>query len=223
MEQELDLYAIWQVFVKRWKLIVVVPLFAALTSALISLFIIIPQYSAAATLMVMRPVDAAQILIQDIQVSRQLVHTYREIAHSRRVLEVAIVNGSLPYTVTELREKVDVVSVRDTEIITITVTDADPLVARDVANGVTRAFMEEVVEIMQVENVSIVDAAVEPTTPISPRIPLNVAVALVIGIMTAVGLVFLFEYFDRSFKDPEEITRLLGIPVLGIIPHMEES
>ena len=45
MEQELDLLALWQVFVKRWKLIVLIPLLALLISAFISLFILTPHMS----------------------------------------------------------------------------------------------------------------------------------------------------------------------------------
>lgn len=222
MEQELDLQQLWQVLVKRWKLIVFLPLLAALFSALVSLFIITPQYSASATLMVMRPAESAQILYQDIQVSRQLVETYREIARSRRVLLVAIANNALPFEVGILREKVDVVALRNTEIITITANDSDPEMAAQIANGVTDAFMEEIIEIMQVENVNLVDPAVAPSSPISPRVPLNVAVALVVGLMVAVGLAFLYEYLDRSIKDPDQITQLLDLPVLGVIPKMED-
>jgi capsular polysaccharide biosynthesis protein len=223
LEQELDLQQLWQVLVKRWKLLIFMPLATALISALISLFIITPQYSASSTLMVMRPTDTAQIMYQDIQVSRQLVETYREIARSRRVLLVAIANNALPFGVDQLREKVDVVALRNTEIITVTATDADPQMAAKIANGVTAAFMEEIIELVKVDYVNLVDPAVEPASPISPRVPMNVAVALVVGMMAAVGLAFLIEYLDRSIKDPDEISRLLDLPVLGVIPQMEEQ
>lgn len=222
MEQELDLQQLWQVLIKRWKLIILLPLLAALASLMVSLLIITPQYSASTTLMVMRPTDTAQIMYQDIQVSRQLVETYREIARSRRVLMVAIANDALPFGVGELRNKVDVVALRNTEILTVTATDADPQMAAKIANGVTTAFMEEIVELVKVDYVSLVDPATEPSSPISPRVPMNVAVALVVGLMAAVGLVFLIEYLDRSIKEPEQITQLLGLPVLGVIPRMEE-
>jgi capsular polysaccharide biosynthesis protein len=223
LEKELDLYAIWQVIAKRWKLIVLMPLVAALVSFLTSAYVLTPQYSASTTLMVMRPTDTAQILYQDIQVSRQLVQTYREIARSRRVLMVAIANNALALNVEDLRDKIDVVSLRDTELITITATDSDPEVAALIANGVTSAFMEEIIEIMQVENINLVDPAVAPLEPESPRVLLNVAVALVVGMVAALGLAFLYEYLDRTIKDPDEISRLLELPVLGVIPKMEEN
>ncbi len=221
MEQELDLYAIWQVLVKRWKLLVIIPLIAVMVSAIVSLFIITPQYTATTTLMVTRPAEAGQILYQDIQVSRQLVATYREIVHSRRVLEDVITNENLPFGVRELREKVDVEAVRDTELIKVDVTDPDPVLAREIANEVAAVFMEKIIDIMQVENVSIVDEAVLPGSPVSPRVPLNVAVALVVGLMGAFGLVFLLEYLDRTIKEPQEVQKRFDLPVIGLVPLVE--
>jgi polysaccharide biosynthesis transport protein len=221
MEQELDLRALWKVFVKRWKLILFLPLLALLISAIVSLYVITPQYSASTTLMITRPVDTGQILYQDIQVSRQLVQTYREIARSRRVLEIVIANRSLPYGVAQLREQVEVESVRDTELITVMVTDPDPVAASRIANEVAVVFMEQITEIMQIENVSVVDQAVTPLTPVSPRVPLNLAVAIVVGVMAAVGLAFLVEYLDQTIKEPLEAQKLLEIPIIGVVPSVE--
>ncbi len=223
VEQELDLYTIWQVLVKRWKLIILLPLAAGLISLLISLLVITPQYRTSTTLIINRPTDEEQILYPDIQVSRQLASTYKEIVHSRRVLMEAIAFRSLPYSVEEMREKVDVESLRDTELITIEVTDPDPQLARDIANEVARAFMNQIIEIMQVENVSVVDEAVTPTSPVSPRVQLNTAVAFAVGLMAAVGLAFLMQYLDRTIKDPAEAKQKLQVPVIGVIPLDDEE
>ena len=221
MEQELDLYAIWQVIVKRWKLIVVIPLIAVAVSAIVSLFIITPQYTATTTLMVTRPAEAGQILYQDIQVSRQLVATYREIVHSRRVLETVIDNKELPLSVGELRDKVNVEAVRDTELIKVDVTDPDPVLAREIANEVASVFMEKIIDIMQVENVSVVDEAVLPGSPVSPRVSLNLAVAFVVGLMGIFGVTFMLEYLDRTIKDPQEVQKRFDLPVIGVVPVVE--
>ena len=220
MEKELDLLEIWQVIVKRWKLVILIPLLAALSSAIVSIYIITPLYSASTTLMITRQADATQILYSDIQISRQLVQTYREIVRSYRVLEMVIANRALPYSVGELRDKVEVQAVRDTELIIIEVTDPDPVMASGIANEVALSFMDQIVEIMNVENISIIDAAITPDRAVSPRVPLNTAVTFVVGLMAAIGFVFLLEYQDRTIKDPSEAQRLLGITVIGVIPEV---
>lgn len=223
MEQELDLYKIWQIVTKRWKLLVLIPLLAALASLLVSLFLITPQYRATTTLMVTRPAETTEMIYRDIQLSRELIGTYREIIHSRQVQELVIAARSLPYSVSELRGKTEVEAVRDTELIKVDVTDPDPQLASDIANDTVRIFMEQIVEIMKIENVSIIDEAVTPGGPVSPRVEMNVAVALVVGLMGAVGLSFLLEYLDRTVKDAAEIQEKLDLPLIGSIPISTEG
>ena len=222
MEQELDLYAIWRIFVKRWRIIVLVPILAVVVTALVCIIFITPQYSASTSLIVMKRTDYSQIVVQDIQVSRQLVMTYREIAQSPRVLEKVIQKANLPYNYSTLREKVEVTPVRDTEVFEISATDPSPRMAALIANQVAAVFMEEVLDIMKVENVSVLHAASEPEKPVSPRISLSLAVALVVGLMAAVGLAFLLEHLDNTIKTPEEVQNYLELPVLGVIPYIEE-
>ena len=221
MEDKLDLYALWRVIVKRWKLLVLLPLGAVLISALVSIYVLTPQYSAKTTLIVTRQLTPAQLSWQDIQTSRELVGTYREIMHSRPVLELTIAYRALPYDVEQLKRKVDVQAVGGTELFSVTVTDPDPELARDMANEMARVFKSQSAEIMQVENVSIVDEAVTPGSPVSPRVPLNIAAAFMVALIAAGGLTFLLEYLDQSIRDPEEAQKILQVPVIGVIPKVK--
>ncbi|HOP70013.1 MAG TPA: Wzz/FepE/Etk N-terminal domain-containing protein [Bacillota bacterium] len=223
LEQELDLRDLWHMVVNRWQFIVVIPLVAMLISAVVSIFFITPQYQSSATLLVLKQQPEQSLQYSDLQISRQLVQTYREIARSRRVLDSVIDNLKLDYSYGQLREKVEVTSVRDTEVIHITVTDPNPRLARRIANQVADSFKAQTEEIMQLESVTILDYAVIPSRPVSPRIPLNIAIALVVGLMVAAGLVFLLEYLDNTVKTPEDVQEYLGLPVLGIIPYVEEE
>ncbi len=223
MEQELELIELWQIFSKRWKMIILVTLLAALICAAVSLFLIKPQYVASSTLMVMKPVEAELILYQDIQVSRQLADTYQVVVHSRRVLDKVTRSLNLPYTHEQMQEKVKVSSVQDTEIITIDVTDTDPYLAARMSNLIAQTFMQEVTEIMNIDNVSPIDEAAVPDNPVSPRVGLNIAVAMVLGFMVAVGLALLQHYLDQTLKTTEEVDNLLGLTVLGTIPMMEDN
>lgn len=223
MEQELELIELWQIFSKRWKMIILVTLLAALICAAVSLFLIKPQYVASSTLMVMKPVEAEQILYQDIQVSRQLADTYQVVVHSRRVLDKVTRSLNLPYTHEQMQEKVKVSSVQDTEIITIDVTDTDPYLAARMSNLIAQTFMQEITEIMNIDNVSLIDEAAVPDNPVSPRVGLNIAVAMVLGFMVAVGLALLQHYLDQTLKTTEEVDNLLGLTVLGTIPMMEDN
>jgi capsular polysaccharide biosynthesis protein len=53
---------------------------------------------------------------------------------------------------------------------------------------------------------------------VRPRPLLNIALALVVGVMLGAGLAFFLEYFDNTIKTPEEVERYLGLTTLGVVP-----
>lgn len=77
-----------------------------------------------------------------------------------------------------------------------------------------------IAEAMQTASVQVVDYAVEPKSPIKPRIKLNMAIAGVLGIFIGVGLAFLLAFVDNTIKTKEEVETLLGLPVLAQIPDL---
>ena len=70
-------------------------------------------------------------------------------------------------------------------------------------------------------NVSMVDTAQVPREPSSPNLIINMAVALLGGLLFAVGFVFLREQFDDVLRTPDDVERKLGIPLLGLIPMVQ--
>lgn len=71
-----------------------------------------------------------------------------------------------------------------------------------------------------VNNISIVDAAEMPRKPSSPRLLVNLAVALLFGIFAGGAAAFLLEQIDEGIADPGEIRDLLGEALLGTIPKV---
>jgi succinoglycan biosynthesis transport protein ExoP len=71
---------------------------------------------------------------------------------------------------------------------------------------------------LQSNNIRILDAAVVPTVPIWPRAWLNLVVALIGGLVMAVGLALGREHLNRRVDSPEDLGGTLGVPLLGITP-----
>lgn len=69
-------------------------------------------------------------------------------------------------------------------------------------------------------NVSMVDAALNPGVPFKPDFMGNFVLAAFVGIVLGVLLAFLFEFLDDTLKRPDEIEKQLGIGVLGVIPKI---
>jgi capsular exopolysaccharide synthesis family protein len=72
-----------------------------------------------------------------------------------------------------------------------------------------------------VNNITIVDPADVPQKPSSPRLFLNLALALLTGLVIGGGLAFALEQMDEEIADPVEVERRLGLPLLGSVPKTE--
>ena len=71
-----------------------------------------------------------------------------------------------------------------------------------------------------VNNISIVDAADVPQAPSSPRMMLNLALALLAGLGLGTLLALALEQMDEAFADPGELERRIGLPLLGSVPKI---
>jgi capsular exopolysaccharide synthesis family protein len=72
-------------------------------------------------------------------------------------------------------------------------------------------------------NVTIVERASPPRTPVKPDKRRMAAVALVMGLALGVGLVLGRDYLDNTIKDPEEVERYLHLDLLASVPRYEDG
>jgi capsular exopolysaccharide synthesis family protein len=73
-----------------------------------------------------------------------------------------------------------------------------------------------------ISNVRPLDPALLPTTPVSPRLRVNVLAAAMLALMLGIGFVFLIVFLDRSIKSTADAASA-GVPVLGLIPALVAS
>ena len=74
-----------------------------------------------------------------------------------------------------------------------------------------------------VNNISVVDPADVPQKPSSPRLLVNLAVALLAGLGIGALAAFALEQIDEAIADPGEVERRLGLPLLGSVPKLESG
>lgn len=225
MEEEIDLRQLWEAIKKRWVIVIAIPIIAALTSGIVSFFILKPVYQASTTLIVGQKASdsadqqAEQLLNYNVlQANQKLAKTYEQIAKSRTVEENVIEELNLSLKPEELNDKITVSAVKDTEILEIAVQDNDPQLAADIANTMVKKFSDSVVQIKKVDSVSIVDEAIAPNHPVKPSKTKNIIIAFVAGLIASLGLAFLLEFLDNTVKSTKDVEELLDLPVLGVIP-----
>ena len=76
---------------------------------------------------------------------------------------------------------------------------------------------------LKASNIRVVDTAEVPKWPILPRRQTDLTTAALSGLVLAIGLVFLFEYFDNRVKSPQELRAHLGLSFLGMVPAIDAS
>ena len=65
-------------------------------------------------------------------------------------------------------------------------------------------------------------ASVDPD-PVSPNVMRNTAIAGVLGLVVCLGVLFLQVLLDNKINTEEDVTKQLGLNVIGVIPDYENG
>ena len=85
----------------------------------------------------------------------------------------------------------------------------------------TRLKEAEIAAAAADQSVRLVDAAILPRIPVSPKPLLTLPLALVAGALLGLAGAFTRERIDHSLRTRRELLKATGVPVLGIIPHLQ--
>jgi capsular polysaccharide biosynthesis protein len=220
MEETISLKELFQTLKKRLALIIILTAIATATSGIVSYFLLTPIYQSSTQILVNQSKSDQQVYNPgEVQTNLQLINTYNVIIKSPAILDKVIEREKLDMSAGELNELITVSSEQDSQVVNITVQNEDPQKVADIANEIAKTFQNEISKIMNVDNVTILTQAQigEDPSPIKPKPALNMAIALVVGLMAGVGIAFLLEYLDNTIKTEQDIENQLGLPVLGAI------
>lgn len=105
------------------------------------------------------------------------------------------------------------------------VRDDGAVLVRDVENAqrtydmVMQRFNQTTLESLATQsNVSVLSQAFPPIDPASPKIVLNMAVAIFAGALLAIAIVVAMEMLDRRVRSVEDVAQAVGLPIIGVLP-----
>ncbi|WP_040978336.1 YveK family protein [Oceanobacillus jeddahense] len=226
MEETISLKEIAEVIKKRLAFILTFILGAAFIAAILSYFVLTPEYQSSSQFIVNQTQqEEDQFTQSDLRTNVEIINTYNVIISSPAILTPVIDELGLDLTTNQLADKINVSSEEDSQVVTVTATDEDPVQAVNIANTTVEIFQEEIPSIMNVDNVAVLTQAElsENPSPVAPNPILNIAIGIVLGAMFGVGIAFLLEYLDNTIKTEQDVSKELNVPVLGVISHVDED
>ena len=220
--EEVDLKEFIMLFWNKKVSIILITIIFMFIGIIYSVGFITPKYTSSTTLLLATSESANSktntITTSDITLNSKLVSTYSELVKSKNVTRQVISNLGIDETEDELRNSITVSSVKDTELIKISVTDKNATNAYNIANEIAKVFTQKVSEIYNINNVQILDQAEVSSTPSNINHAKDVIMFTFVGLFVAIVFVLVANMLDTTIKSSEEVEKLCNVPVIASIP-----
>lgn len=221
--EEIDLNELFLFVKKKIGLLITIVASVCIVGCVYGLFIQKPMYQSYTTVILSGSESSSAINQSDLTLYKNLVSSYAEIVKSRRVLDQVIDELKLDVSYEELSSKITVSSVNNTEIIKIAVNDENPIEAKNIANVTASYFTDEVVELYKMNNVNILDMAIEADQPYNINVMKQIVIYFMLGLVLGAGILFVIYYFDRTVKSVEQVEQKIKLPILGSVQDMNKG
>lgn len=225
MENEeitIDLMDLFQVVFKKLHLVLLAGIIAALVAVLVTKLFMTPVYTSTTKMYVLSKQDAnSAVTSSDLQAGSQLTKDYMELIKSRSVMEQVISQLQLDMSVDKLSGEITVSNTADTRILSISVENENPKLAKEIADAVRESASVQITQITQITDADAVNMVEEgnlPKNPTSPNTMKNTMLGGILGIFLALGAIVLIYILDDTIKTPDDVERYLGLTVLTSIP-----
>lgn len=222
---ELDIKEIGKMLLKNLWLITLCAVIAGLLMLTCTMNFVKPTYKASVTMYVNNSsgVNGQYISSSDLAVAQRLVETYTNIIASNRVLDKVVEASEMDITSSRLRSMLAASAVGETEMFKIAVIAPDPEMARDLVNLIAEIAPDEISDIIPGSTAVVVDYAQIPTSRYGPNYVKNTVLGFLIGGVLVAALLVIQQVLDTRILKKEDLEKICGVPVLGLIPEIDEQ
>ncbi|WP_255883186.1 MULTISPECIES: YveK family protein [unclassified Ruminococcus] len=225
-EKEIDLRFIFEIIRKNIIPLVLVTVIAGAISFFGSMIFIPKQYEADAMLIVNnKKNDTQAVNSAEIVAAQNLAEVYSIIIKSDTVLQQVIDDLKLSMTYEQLYKAISVSCIDQTQVISIKMRSTDAEFAKEVIADVVKVAPPIIQDKVDAGSVKVISEAriSNNGNPVSPSLKKNAIIGALIGLVITLAFVFIKTFFRNTFKTENDITNTLGVPLLGIIPEIDEK
>lgn len=200
-ENSISLIEVWQAVKRRKGIVIGIPFLITSIVLAVSLYIMKPVYEATTSVIIGQNTEGAQLSsgVSSVLAYQSLTKTYANLVTSRFIEGKALEKLQNNLTINQLNDLVTVNVKDETQLIEISVEGNTAEDALKRVNALTDAFIENVVEVYNVADITIVDRGALPEKPVKPNKKLYTAVAVFFGFLLSISLAVSLE---RRKKEP---------------------
>ena len=219
-EIEIDLKELFYVIKRKLWIILLTGIVGAVGFGLFTAMVMKPVYTSSTMLYIVNKTTTLTSLT-DLQLGTQLTKDYKVLVTSRPVTGQVITNLDLNLSHEQLVKKIKVDNPTDTRILTISVEDTDPYMAKSIADEFASVASARMAEIMDSAPPNIVEEAYLPTQKTKPSITKNTMIGGLAGVFLAGAIILVLFVMNDAIKTPEDVEKYLGLNTLATIPVFE--
>ena len=223
--EDIDIKRILEIILSKKLLIVLILLFSILFGYAYSYYYKKPEYKSSVTILLVADENKTnkELTQTDLNINNGLISTYSSIAKSTNVVKKTIENLELNMSASSLQKKVDAKQIDSTQFLKISVTNANPELAKNIANELAQVFTQQIKEIYNLQNISIVDEAEVESTPCNVNHMKDIIMFAFAGLFLAMVSVVAIFMFDDTIKSEEDIEKNVKLKAIGTLPVDKEK
>ncbi|MCE5291999.1 MAG: polysaccharide biosynthesis tyrosine autokinase [Nocardiaceae bacterium] len=210
--------------IAQWRLIVIVTVLTAIGVGGLTLMMT-PQYSTTSTFFISSKTSDLDVsaAMASSMYTQSKVLSYTAVAASDAMADAVIQDLKLDMSPTELQSEVKPTNVFGTVLIDITVTDPSPDRALAISQSIARNYNPVLSKIDATNSdrmavvASLLTPAALPTAPSSPRLMLNLIVAILSGAILGVAIAALRDVLDNRITTEDDLRAVTKSPIMGSI------
>ena len=229
--QNMEFWFFWNIFRKRWNVIMFIACIAAMAAGVYSKLFVKPVYLSSVSLYLGKVTDSVSPLdaisaggtsligstASELALGTSLTGDYQELVNFEVITEgVAdeLAKGGkwqdMPYEVTTEQ-------VKASRIMKINIFSNDPVYSQEVATIYAKEFINKAQELVGISNTQIIEEPALGMTPVAPNIPRYILGGFVIGFLVMYMSYFLLRIIDRTIHTSDEVEKSLQVPVVGTV------
>ncbi len=223
--EEIDIKRIIEIIFSKKLIITLIILLSVTLGYVYSYYYKKPEYKSSVTILLVADENKTDksLTQTDVNLNNGLISTYSSIAKSSSILQKTIQNLNLDIPVSKLEQNVEAKQIDNTQFLEISVKNESPERAKNIANELAEVFTEQIKEIYNLQNISIVDKAETEENPCNINHMKDMIIFGFAGIVLSIIIVMIIYMFDDTVKDQKDIEKNIKLRIIGTLPVDREK